>query len=38
MYQHTTPMQSLEYRRRLLTEGADAVHGVHGEKEDVEKA
>ncbi|KAH9479420.1 Major facilitator-type transporter ecdD [Psilocybe cubensis] len=27
MYQNTTPIKSLEYRRRLIAEGADAVHG-----------
>ena len=27
MYQNTTPVKSLEYRRRLIAEGPDAVHG-----------
>ncbi|KAF8159507.1 MFS monosaccharide transporter [Crassisporium funariophilum] len=28
MYQNTTPMKSLEYRRRLISDGPDAVNGV----------
>ncbi|PPQ69775.1 hypothetical protein CVT25_009759 [Psilocybe cyanescens] len=27
MYQNTTPIKSLEYRRRLIAEGSEAVHG-----------